>query len=86
MEPDSGTANAVFTVRLSAPSGQRVTVQFATGGGTAAAGTDYNAITQTTLTFLPGQTTKLVPVQVKGDTARARACKGDGPEARRPRP
>ena len=70
LEPDSGTANAVFTVRLSAPSGQRVTIQYATANGTAAAGTDYNAVALTTLTFLPGQTTKLVPVQVKGDLVK----------------
>jgi len=70
LEPDSGTVNAVFTVRLSAPSGQRVTVQYATGAGTAAAGADYNAVAQTTLTFLPGQTTRLVTVQVKGDLAK----------------
>ncbi|HYG82572.1 MAG TPA: Calx-beta domain-containing protein [Pyrinomonadaceae bacterium] len=70
LEPDSGTANAVFTVRLSAPSGQKVTVNYATGGGTAAAGSDYNAVAQTAITFLPGQTTKLVPVQVRGDLSK----------------
>jgi len=69
-EPDTGVKSAIFTVKLSAPSGQRVTVQLATGGGTAAAGTDYNAVATTTLTFSPGQTTKLVPVQVRGDSAR----------------
>ncbi|HWT02705.1 MAG TPA: Calx-beta domain-containing protein [Pyrinomonadaceae bacterium] len=70
LEPDSGTANAVFTVRLSAPSGQKVTVNYATGGGTAAAGGDYNAVALTAITFLPGQTTKLVPVQVRGDLSK----------------
>ncbi len=69
-EPDTGTINAVFTVRLSAPSGQTVSVKYATGGGTAAAGTDYTALALTTLTFAPGQTTRTVTVQVKGDVVK----------------
>jgi hypothetical protein len=47
-----------------------VTVKYATGGGTAAAGTDYTAIAPTTLTFSPGQVAKTVTVQVKGDTVK----------------
>ncbi|HKQ51708.1 MAG TPA: Calx-beta domain-containing protein, partial [Pyrinomonadaceae bacterium] len=69
-EPDTGTISAVFTVKLSAVSEQTVTVKYATGGGTAAAGTDYTALALTTLTFSPGQTTKTVTVQVKGDTVK----------------
>ena len=68
-EPDTGAVNAVFTIKLSAPSGLPVTVKYATGGGTAASGTDYTALTLTTLTFSPGQTFKNVSVQVKGDLA-----------------
>ncbi len=68
-ELDSGAVNAVFTIKLSAPSGQPVTVKYATGGGTAAAGTDYTALALTTLTFAPGQTSRAVAVQVKGDLA-----------------
>ena len=68
-EPNTGAINAVFTVKLSVASGQNVTVKYATGGGTAAAGTDYTARALTTLTFTPGQTTKTVTVQVKGDVA-----------------
>jgi hypothetical protein len=69
-EPDSGTVNAAFSVRLSAPSGQTVTVKYATGGGTAAAGADYTALPLTTLTFSPGQYTKTIVVPVKGDLAK----------------
>jgi hypothetical protein len=68
-EPDAGAVNAVFTIKLSAPSGLPVTVKYATGGGTATSGTDYTALALTTLTFSPGQTFKNVSVQVKGDFA-----------------
>lgn len=70
LEPDSGTTNAVFTVRLSAPSGQTVSVKYATGVGTATAAGDYTPVPLTTLTFAPGQTTKLVPVQIRGDLSK----------------
>jgi Zn-dependent metalloprotease len=69
-EPDSGVVIATFTVKLSAASGQTVSIKYATANGTsspATAGTDYTAVPLTTLTFLPGQTTKAVTVQVKGD-------------------
>lgn len=65
-EGNSGSANAVFTVTLSAASGQTVTVQYATADGTATAGTDYTA-TSGTLTFLPGETSKTISVPVLGD-------------------
>jgi hypothetical protein len=66
VEGNAGTAEAVFTVTLSEPSSQVVTVDFATGNGTAAAGSDYQA-TSGTLTFAPGQTSQLVSVLVNGD-------------------
>ncbi|HWS99469.1 MAG TPA: Calx-beta domain-containing protein [Pyrinomonadaceae bacterium] len=69
-EPDAGTINACFTVKLSAPSGQTVTVKYATINRTAVAGTDYTAAALTTLTFLPGQTTKTVNIPVRGDTLK----------------
>ncbi|HWS99557.1 MAG TPA: Calx-beta domain-containing protein [Pyrinomonadaceae bacterium] len=72
-EPDSGTRALIFTVKLSAASGQTVTVKYATANGTtnpAAAGTDYTAVALTTLTFLPGQTSKTVIVQAKGDLVK----------------
>ena len=72
-EPDTGTRAAVFTVKLSAPSGQTVTVKYATANGTtnpATAGADYTAVALTSLTFLPGQTSKTVTVQAKGDLVK----------------
>ena len=66
-EGHSGTSNATFTVTLSAPSASTVTARFATGNGTATAGSDYVAKTGT-LTFTAGQTSKTVNVTVNGDT------------------
>jgi chitinase len=65
-EGNSGTINAVFTVTLSAASNQTVTVEYSTADGTATAGNDYVAVSGL-LTFSPGQTSKTVPVAVKGD-------------------
>jgi len=65
-EGDSGTTDAVFNVRLSAASGQSVTVNFATADGTASAGSDYMA-TNGTLTFAPGLTNLPVAVKVNGE-------------------
>jgi hypothetical protein len=66
-EPNTGTANAVFTVTLSAASSQTVTVAYATADGTATAGTDYVATTGT-LSFPVGTTTQTLTVQITGDT------------------
>jgi hypothetical protein len=67
-EGNSGTVNAVFTVTLSAISGQTVTVNYQTANGTATAPSDYTAIPSTLLTFASGETTKTITVSVKGDT------------------
>jgi hypothetical protein len=68
-EPDSGTTPLVFTVNLSAASGQTVTAQFVTNNGTAsAADNDFTALPTSTLTFAPGETQKLITVLVNGDT------------------
>ncbi len=68
LEGNSGAVNAVFTVSLSAPSGQTVTVLYATSNGTAQAGLDYSSASAS-ITFAPGQTVQQVTVQVLGDTA-----------------
>jgi len=70
-EGNSGNTNANFTVSLAYASTSTVTVQYATANGTsnpATAGTDYIAVPATTLTFTPGQTSKTVTIEVKGDT------------------
>ena len=71
VEGNAGTANLVFTVRLSAApaAGQSVTVTAATANGTATAGSDYTAVGPTQLTFGPGQSTRTVTVPVSGDRA-----------------
>ena len=66
-EGDGGTVDAVFTVTLSAASGQTVTVDYATADQTALSPGDYTA-TSGTLTFTPGQTTQQITVAVQGDT------------------
>ncbi|HEX8069048.1 MAG TPA: Calx-beta domain-containing protein [Pyrinomonadaceae bacterium] len=66
-ERPAGTSTAVFTVKLSAPSTQTVTVDYATADGTATEPADYTALPTTQLTFMPGQTTKTVSVSVNGD-------------------
>jgi hypothetical protein len=67
LEGTSGTTNAVFTVTLSAPSLQIVTVVAASADGTALSPADYLALAATKLTFAPGETTKTVQVAVAGD-------------------
>lgn len=67
IEGAAGTSgNQQFNVNLSNPSSQTITVSFANFNGGATAGSDYVA-TSGTLTFNPGETSKIVPVQVNGD-------------------
>ena len=56
-----------FTVSLSEQSGQQVTVEYATSGGTATSGTDFTAAADT-LTFEPGETSKTVSVSTTDDS------------------
>jgi hypothetical protein len=55
-----------FTVTLSAPSTEQITVQLATRDGKAKAGKDY-ASDSGTVTFVPGVTTTTFTVLVNGD-------------------
>ena len=68
LEGNALTSNAIFTVSLSAPSLQTVTVVATSTSGTAGAPSDYMALPATTLTFAPGETTKTVIVAINGDT------------------
>ena len=56
-----------FSVQLAKPSPLKATVAFATRDGSASAGTDYLA-SNGTLTFAPGEKTKLISIAVMGDT------------------
>src|SRR5262249_54355577 len=67
LEGNSGTTQAVFTVTLSAASGQSVSIHYATADGTATAPSDYqNQIGN--LVSSPGQTIKPFSVTIEGDT------------------
>jgi hypothetical protein len=65
-EPNSGTADLVFTVTLSAASGRTVTVNYATANGTATAGQDYSSRSGT-LSFAAGVTSMTISVPITGD-------------------
>lgn len=68
-EGNSGNAPLVFTVSLIPASSQTVTVTAASANGTATtADADYTALAATTLTFMPGETSKMVTVNAIGDT------------------
>lgn len=66
VEGTGGTTTAAFTVTLTPAAAQPVTVDYTTVAGSAQPGSDFAAIAAT-LTFNPGQTVKLVNVQVTGD-------------------
>jgi hypothetical protein len=66
-EGNSGTTPATFKVTLPHRSSKTITVHYATADGTATAPADY-ATTSGTVTFAPGETSKDVVVQVRGDT------------------
>lgn len=66
----SQTTLYTFTVTLSAASDQPVTMSYRTVNGTATTGDgDYTAKTGT-LTFAPGETTKTITIEVKGDSKK----------------
>lgn len=67
IEGNSGTIDAVFTVTLSGPSSQEVSVDYTTlDDHTATAGSDYTT-TSGTLTFAIGETSKTITVPIIGD-------------------
>jgi hypothetical protein len=66
-EGNSGTTGFVFTLSVSGSPLSTVTVDWATGGGTAPAVTDYLPANGT-VSFAPGVTTRTVTVQVVGNT------------------
>ncbi|HPH97579.1 MAG TPA: Calx-beta domain-containing protein [Anaerolineaceae bacterium] len=66
-EGTSGTAVMYFTVQLSLPSTQSLTVKYITSPGTASSGSDY-IHTSGTLTFAAGETRQLIAVTLNGDT------------------
>jgi len=72
-EGPAGSSKVInMPVTLTTASPAPVTVHFATADGTAKAGTDYTA-TSGDLTFAPGQTSKTVPVTIRGDATKEQA-------------
>ena len=67
VEVSEDSATTEFAVTLSNPSSFPVTVDFATVDGLAVAGEDYQA-SSGTLTFEPGETTKIVTVELIDDS------------------
>lgn len=59
--------NLMFTVTLSAPSTDTITVQYATVSGSAIVGSDFSPASGT-VTFMPGETSKPINVTILGDT------------------
>ena len=66
-EGDTGFRNMLFTVSLAPVRDEEVAVAYATASGTAIAGTDYTAASGT-LTFVPGETSQVAHVRVRGDS------------------
>ena len=66
-EGDGGTTTAVFAVTKAGATELTASVQAATSDGTAAAGSDYDAIALTALTFAPNETTQTISVTINGD-------------------
>lgn len=67
-ESNAGSKTMVFTVTSSAASGLPVTVNYATSNGTATTPADYVAA-NSSLTFAPGETSKLISITVNGDNS-----------------
>jgi hypothetical protein len=58
----------LFSVTLSAASGQPISVTYATSDGTATAGLDYSAAPPLVLTFAPGEVSKQIAIPIVADT------------------
>ncbi len=67
VEGNSGTSQVTLTITLSQAVAETVTVQWTTGPGTALAGSDFTAKSGT-VTFLSGETSKMIEIDVLGDT------------------
>ena len=67
-EGNAGTTDAVFTLRLSGPTAQTVSVNYSTAPDSATSPDDFAAQTGT-VTFAPGETSRTLTIPVAGDTA-----------------
>jgi chitinase len=69
VEGNGGVTSLPMQVHLSWPAAGTTSVKVSTANKTASAGTDYTAVSATTVTFAPGQTVKTVPISILGDTS-----------------
>jgi Zn-dependent metalloprotease len=69
-EGNSGTKQAIFTIRLSAASPSSVSYSITTANGTALSGSDYVASGLSGQIIPAGQTSKVFNVTINGDVAR----------------
>jgi hypothetical protein len=69
-EGNSGNSVMNFYVNLSNPSGQGVTVNFATANGTAKTSDNDYVAQSGSLYFAPGETSQLIQIVIKGDTRK----------------
>jgi PKD repeat protein len=67
VEGNTGSTTLTFAVTLMAASSRPVTIDYATAAGTATAGSDYSPVSGT-LTFAPGESSRVISVTVFGDT------------------
>ncbi|MBU4112795.1 MAG: VCBS domain-containing protein, partial [Gammaproteobacteria bacterium] len=65
---NEAAGTATFTVTRSGSSVATASVSYATSDGTATAGSDYTAITATTLNFAIGETSKTIAVSITDDS------------------
>jgi large repetitive protein len=69
-EGNSSTKTVSITVSLSKPSAETVTVNYFTENGSTDGGEDFIPVSPSTpdLTFAPGETSKTITLEIKGDT------------------
>ncbi len=72
-EPISGTTSMLFTIALSAPATQMITITYNTADGTAVAPGDYTAVVGGMTTFQVGEQIKTIPITVNSDMDGAEA-------------
>jgi len=69
LEGNATQNKAIITVTLSEATDREVSLTWSTSDGTAIAGEDYIAVTDSALVFAPGETTKNIGVVIVNDTA-----------------
>ena len=67
VQVDESAQNAILTISLSQPQTQNISVDFETQDGTAVSGSDFEPRSISTITFAPGQTTKVRYVSILDD-------------------